>query len=125
MKLKKLLKFQVLYFALGMFFNAVSIICVSQGFTQLTPTDPYIGCVVMSIYVSFLIPGWYKRISIYRVLMGLSVVLLGYGGVIQHFSNIQKTPELYSSLTAGLIGASINVFGLILNLIAAFGKFEE
>jgi hypothetical protein len=56
--------------------------------------------------------------------MGLAIILLGYGGILNHLNFIRDTPELYYSLAAGLIGVSINIFGLGLNIIAALGKFK-
>jgi len=79
----------------------------------------------MTLYALFLVPGFLKKITLYRVLMGLAVVLMGYGGVFQHIGKIMHTPELYCCTAAMVIGPGINVFGLILNLMAAFGRFEE
>ncbi|MGB1241365.1 MAG: hypothetical protein ACPG49_02515, partial [Chitinophagales bacterium] len=72
----------------------------------------------------FLIPGFFKKITFYRILMALAVLLLGYGGVLNHFNFMSNTPELYHSIAAGGIGISINIFGVILNTIAALGKFK-
>ena len=123
MSLKKLLQLQLLYYGLGMAFNAVSLYMIANGGQALTPNEPVAGSMAMTLYASFLIPGFLKKIPIYRILMGLAVILLGYGGVFNHLNFLRNSPELYHSLVAGLIGVSINIFGLILNGIAAFGKF--
>ena len=80
--------------------------------------------VARPLYASFLIPGFLKKIPFFRILMVLAVLLLGYGGVLKHLQIIQETPELYSSLAAMIIGPGINVFGLVLNVLAALGKFR-
>ena len=124
MLLKKLLRLQLLYYILGILFNAVSFILIAQGGKALTPNDPLIGSVVMTIYATFLIPGFLKKITIYRILMVVAIVLLGYGGVINHLNFMQDSPELYHSVAAGVIGVSINIFGLILNVLAALNRFK-
>jgi len=124
MKLKTLLQLQLLYYLLGMAFNAVSIYGMSNGAQQLTPNDPYSGSIAMTVYALFLISGFLKKIPFYRILMGLAVLLLGYGGVLKHIQFLQETPELYNSTAAAIIGPGINVFGLILNVMAALGKFR-
>jgi len=82
------------------------------------------GVVGVALYGLFLSAGLMKNLTLYRVLMGASVVLLGYGGVIKHLLNIGHL-ELYQSVWtwAGAIG--INGFGLVLNLAAAFGRFAR
>lgn len=124
MLLKNLLKLQLGYYFSGLLFNAVSFYLISQGEQALTPNDPLFGTIGMTIYACFLITGFFKKITFYRVLMVLAIILLGYGGVLNHLNFIRHTPELYYSVTAGIIGISINIFGLGLNVIAALGKFK-
>ena len=124
MPLKQLLRLQLLYYLLGILFNAVSFYLISIEDKALTPNDPVIGSLVMTVYATFLIPGFLKKITIYRVLMVVAIIILGYGGVLNHLNFINTTPELYYSVTAGVIGVSINIFGLILNIIAAMGRFK-
>lgn len=124
MQLKNLLKLQFFYYFLGMLFNAVSFYLIWRGGTALTPNDPILGSLGMTLYATFLISGFFKKITFYRILMALAVLLLGYGGVLNHFNFMSNTPELYHSIAAGGIGISINIFGVILNTIAALGKFK-
>lgn len=123
--LKKLLRLQLFYYLLGMIFNAVSIYMINTGQGPLTPNEPIQGSIVMTIYALFLIPGFYGRVILYRLLMFIAVLLLGYGGVFNHWQMIQSTPELYHSNLSGCIGAGINVFGLLLNVLAVLGKFDQ
>lgn len=125
MQLRTLLKLQVSYYLLGMLFNAGSYLSISNGAQQWTSNDPITGSIFMTVYALFLIPGFVKKITTYRILMGLSVVLLGYGGVLKHIESILETPELYCCTAAMIIGPGINVFGLILNMMATFGKFQQ
>ncbi len=123
MSLSKLLNLQFLYCSLGILFNLISWWIFSQGGTSLTPTDPFIGIVVMLVYGLFLIPGRIEKLTLYRVLMGLAVLVLGYGGVIKHIFLLTQSPEIYYSVMVGVIAVLINLFGLGLNLMAALGRF--
>lgn len=124
MILKTLLKLQLVYYSLGMLFNAGSFYSLSNGQQQWTPNDPVPAAMFMTLYATFLIPGFYKKITIYRILMGVAVLLMGYGGVVKHIGIMQATPELYCCTAAMIIGPGINVFGLILNALAALGRFK-
>jgi hypothetical protein len=57
--------------------------------------------------------------------MIVSVIVLGYGGVVQHIINIFVQPQIYSSLIAWAVAMIINLFGLGLNIVAALGKFKQ
>ena len=123
--LQRLIQLQFFYYALGMVFNFASMYAIGQGEQQLTPNDPYFGCLSMTIYAFFLLPGLKQKIIPYRVLMLLAIILIGYGGVVRHIELYQNDPALYASTAAAIIGPGINIFGLILNLIAAGGLFRR
>ena len=122
-QLSRLLRYQFAYFIAGVLFNAVSMLTMYFGSGYLTPNNPYAASIGMVVYALFLIPGVYKSINVYRVLMGISIVLMGYGGILKHINMIHLTPELYHSWYAAVIGICIYIFGLILNVIAATGRF--
>ena len=124
MTLKTLLRLQLGYYALGMLFNAGSYYSLANGHQQWTPNDPIPAAMFMTLYATFLIPGLLKKIPFYRILMVAAVILMGYGGVFKHIGLMQSTPELYCCTAAMIIGPGINVFGLVLNLVAAFGRFK-
>lgn len=125
MSLRKLLKLQWLYCALGILFNLVSWSVMAKSGKPLTPTAPLSGIIVMSIYGLFLLAGQSKQINLYRVLMVVAILILGYGGIFSHFKLLNQSPELYHSLWIGIIAISINSFGLILNSLAALGRFDK
>ncbi|MBX2876988.1 MAG: hypothetical protein KTR30_33020 [Saprospiraceae bacterium] len=124
MALQKLLKGQWLYCVLGILFNVVSWVVLSKSGKPLTPTAPLSGIFVMAIYGLFLLAAQFKQINLYRVLMLVSILILGYGGIISHFRLLSQSPELYHSFLVGLIAILINSFGLILNSLATLGKFR-
>lgn len=124
MTLKTLLRLQLGYYILGMLFNVGSLFNISNGHQQWTPNAPVPAAMFMTLYAIFLIPGFLKKITFYRVLMGVAIILMGYGGVVKHIELIQNSPELYCCTAAMIIGPGINVFGLMLNIIGASGKFR-
>lgn len=125
MKLTTLLRLQIIYFVLGMLYNGVSMYLSSQGEPALAPTKPVLGAISMITYVLFLIPGYLRNINLYRILMGIAIVVMGYGGVVTHIINIFIQPQVYSSIVSWAAAVGINLFGLVLNIIAVSGKFKR
>ena len=125
MKLTTLLRLQVIYFILGMLYNALSLYLTSTGKPALAPTQPVLGAISMIVYALFLIPGYLRKITLYRILMGVAILVMGYGGVVTHIINIFTQPQVYSSIIAWAVAVGINLFGLVLNIIAVSGKFKR
>lgn len=125
MQLKMLLRLQVIYLILGIVYNLVSMYFTTAGQQPLGPTNPILGVVTMIIYALFLIPGYLSRLTIYRILMGVAVIVLGYGGVVTHIINIFTQAQAYISIVAWAAAVGINLFGLVLNIIAVLGKFKR
>ncbi len=124
MKLAALLRLQVIYVILGILYNAVSLYLIAQGGKGLAPTQPVMGTISMIVYALFLIPGFLNKRTLYRILMGVAILALGYGGVVTHIINIFNQPQLYLSVLSWGLAVGINLFGLVLNIIAALGKFK-
>jgi len=126
MSLKKLLSIQVVYCLLGVGYNLVSYLQISAGSPPLSATPPLVGGIFMLVYGICLTPGIFGAITGYRVLMGLAIIVYGYGGIIKHLMNFyQNGLAGYSSMAAWAIAIGINASGLILNVIAVRGKFKE
>jgi hypothetical protein len=125
MKLTTLLRLQIIYFVLGMLYNGVSMYLSAQGKPALAPTKPVLGAISMITYALFLIPGYLRNINLYRILMGVAIVVMGYGGVVTHIINIFIQPQVYSSIVSWAAAVGINLFGLVLNIIAVSGKFKR
>ena len=124
MSLAKLLRFQWLYCLLGVVFNVVSWMVLAKAGKALTPTAPVSGLVVMAIYGFFLLAGHFKKVSVYRSLMVVAILALGYGGIFSHIRLLSQSPDLYQSLWVGILAILINAFGLVLNGLAALGRFK-
>jgi uncharacterized membrane protein len=125
MKLTTLLNLQVIYFILGIGYNCLSMYLTATGKPALAPTQPVLGLFSMVVYALFLIPGYLRKITLYRILMGVAIVVMGYGGVVTHIINIFTQPQLYSSIVAWAAAVGINLFGLVLNIIAVCGKYKQ
>jgi hypothetical protein len=126
MKLSRLLCLQVVYCLLGIGYNVASYLAVSSGKPPFSATLPIVGGAVMTLYGLFLIPGFFRAHKTYRVLMGLSIIVLGYGGIVKHLLNLaQDGLAKYSSATAFSLAVGINVFGLVLNIMAVSGKYKK
>jgi len=125
MTLKRLLILQVIYALLGVGYNVVSHLIVSGGGQALSATVPVVGGAFMLGYGIALIPGFFKKVVPYRLLMGAAIIIFGYGGIVTHILNASEGHmESYSSVTAWILAVGINVFGLIWNIWAVSGKFS-
>ena len=124
MKLTTLLSLQVIYFVLGMLYNGLCLYLTTIGAPPLAPTQPVLGTISMITYALFLIPGYLRKITLYRILMGVAILVMGYGGVVTHIINIFTQPQVYSSILSWGAAVGINLFGLVLNIIAVSGKFK-
>ncbi len=121
--LSLLLLLQLLYCFLGIGFNGVSYLRTRFGARQLSSNPPIVGAIFLLIYGMFLVAGYNDYYQAYRVLMVLALFFFGYFGIIRHFILYARTPESYSSKLSWFVAISINLFGFLLNLIAAAGRF--
>ena len=122
--LNRLLMLQMAYCFTGIMYNVGSMLALRNGQAAWASTDAVTGAAGVALYGLFLSAGLMKNLTLYRVLMGASVVLLGYGGVITHLLNIGHL-ELYQSVWTWVGAIAINGFGLVLNLAAALGWFAR
>lgn len=122
--LGRLLQLQMLYAFLGIMYNVGSLLALRNGQPAWASTDLVMGVVGMALVGLFVAAGLFKNLILYRVLMAIAVVLAGYGGIAVHLLNIGHL-DLYQSVWtwAGAIG--VNSFGLVLNLMAVFGRFQR
>jgi len=123
MTLTKLLSYQAGYALMGVAYNVISFFVVASGGAPLSTTKPLVGGVSMALYGLALLPGVLGKIGLYRVLMGIAILVYGYGGIVKHLIIYSRTPELYASFSAWALAVGINVFGLVLNLMAVSGRF--
>ncbi len=125
MALSTLLKLQLIYCIFGIGYNIVSYYLLMSGGRPLSSNSPIIGGLAMFAYGFCLISaqkGFYK---IYRLLMVLFLVIFGYAGLAKHFVIYAQQPEAYASFSAWLIAIVNNLFGFLLNFVAAANRFES
>ena len=97
--LNRLLIAQMVCAYAGIMYNVGSLLDQRAGEPSWASTDAVIGVAGMALYGLFLSSGLLKNLALYRLLMGLSVLLLGYNGVISHLLNYAHM-EMYQSLWA-------------------------
>ena len=118
-----LLSLQLLYGLLGIGFNGASYLRTLFGSRQLTSTSPIAGSMLLMIYGTFLVAGYKDYYFAYRILMVLALIFFGYFGIVRHFYKYSRTPELYASKLSCYTAIAINLYGFLLNLMAAAGRF--
>ncbi len=123
--ISSLLKLQLLYCILGVGYNVVSYIMAATSGRQLSSTSPAVGAAFMSFYGLCLITGYKGLNKAYRLLMVFFLVFTGYGGIIKHFIVYAQQPDAYSSQMAWASAIGINIFGFLLNLLAAAGRYDS
>jgi len=123
-ELTTLLQLQLLYCILGIGYNMVSYLRSKRGLKQLSKTSPVGGALFMSLYGLLLISGFAGLHGTYLIIMGLCLVVYGYGGVVKHIINYPRHPEDYASRAAWLSAIGVNLFGFLLNLVAVSGQFR-
>jgi hypothetical protein len=121
--LNHLLMFQMLYCFAGIMYNVGSIYALQNGLPAWGTTDPVAGIASVAMYGLFLSAGLLRNLILYKLLMFISIVLFGYGGIVVHLLNIGHI-ELYQSIWTWLLAIGINSFGLILNSLAIFGCYK-
>jgi len=88
--------------------------------------DPLTSGIFLCTYALFLLSAFLENDRYYRILMGISVVGFGYGGVLLNIINyFQNGLDGYSSFTAWLIAVAINTYGLFFNLLATLGYYKK
>ena len=125
MNLKRLLLFQALYCIAGLGYNVVSYLIVADGGRRLSTSDPITGALFMGAYGLCLLPGHFGFTRAYRIIMGFFVVAGAYGGVLIHLINYSGDPSQYASFLAWIVAVGVNAYGVILNVLAALGRFEK
>lgn len=124
LSVNRLLMLQMGYAYAGIMYNVGSLFAQRGGQAPWASTDAVVGVAAMSLYGLFLSTGLMKNLNLYRVLMGVSVLLFGYSGVMIHLLNLGNQ-ELYQSFWTWIAAPTINGFGLALNLAAACGWFKH
>lgn len=109
-----LLLAQVVYATVGVAYNLVSLRAVAVGRQPLSQGSAAAGLAVMLAYGASLSLGFAGLDVAYRAAMALSIVVIGYAGLLVH---LRRRPiDYYRSRSAWTAAVVINTVGLLLNL---------
>jgi len=122
--LNRLVCLQIVYCAAGLLYNVASLLALRDGAGAWAPTDAVFGVVGMTTYLLFVATAMLERNVIYRCLMAVAVVLMGYNGVLKHVLNFNDL-HLYQSVWTWLSAILVNSSGTALALIGACGLFQS
>lgn len=116
---------QLVWIALGVGFNLVSHARTKQGMAPLMKTPPLAGIVVLSVFVPIILFGLTGWLVSYLALNFLMAVFISYTSIFRHLKALfsERGPQGYSSVTALLIGAGINLFGVGVTMVACINAF--
>ena len=121
--LNRLVFLQLLYCAAGLLYNVASMLESRVGDALWAPTDPVYGVTGMTVYLLFVSTAMLEQKYLYRFLMTIAAVLLGYSGVLKHVFNIGDL-HLYQSVWTWMSAILVNISGTALALVGAFGLFQ-
>lgn len=122
--LNRLILFQITYCAAGLLYNVASLSALRDGDVAWAPTDAVFGVVGMTTYLLFVATAMLEQKVIYRFLMAIAVLLIGYNGVVKHVLNFNDL-HLYQSVWTWLSAILINSSGTVLAMIGACGLFQR
>jgi hypothetical protein len=122
--LNRLIFLQIIYCAAGLLYNVASLLALRDGAAAWAPTDAVFGVVGMTTYLLFVATAMLEQKAIYRFLMAIAVLLMGYNGVLKHVFNFADL-GLYQSVWTWLSAILVNSCGTVLALIGACGLFQS
>ena len=122
--LNRLIFLQIIYCVAGLLYNVASLLALRDGTAAWAPTDAVFGVVGMTTYLLFVATAMLEQKSIYRFLMAVAVLLMGYNGVLKHVLNFNDL-QLYQSVWTWLAAILVNSSGTVLALIGACGLFQN
>ena len=121
--LNRLVFLQIIYCAAGFLYNVASLLALRDGDAAWAPTDAVFGVAGMTIYLLSVATAMLEQKIVYRILMAIAVVLMGYSGVLKHLLNFGDL-HLYQSVWTWLSAIMVNSSGAVLALIGACGLYQ-
>ena len=122
-KLRNLVCLQMTYCCAGLLYNVCSMVSLNDTGQPWAPIDPALGVFGMTVYF-FVCSVFWGRLAIYKTLMVVALILIGYNGVIKHVVNYADL-ELYRSAATWMSAIVVNGVGTALAGIAAVGIFDN
>ena len=112
------------YCCAGLLYNVGSLMSLNDTGELWAPTDPALGVFGMTVYLFFVSSAFWGRLALYKTLMVVALILMGYNGVIKHVVNYADL-ELYRSAATWMSAIVVNGVGTALAGIAALGAFDN
>jgi hypothetical protein len=123
--LSRLLMLSAAYWVLAVGYNVTRLLWAQEVGGALPPTDPFVRMAVMAAYGGGLIAGLLRYIVVYRAVMAAAVGL-GWGSLLAHILNAASGRlSFYGSVLSWAVVVAVTLFGFILNILAATGRFED
>jgi len=122
--LNRLVLLQIIYCVMGLLYNVASLIDLRSGDSAWAPTDAVFGIFGMTTYLLFVATAMLEHKVVYRLLMAIAVVLVGYNGVLKHLFNLGDL-HLYQSVWTWISAILVNSSGAVLALVGACGLFQN
>jgi hypothetical protein len=124
--LKPTLTAQYIWVFLGLSYNLISAIKLSNNFAPLAPTDPFAGIAFIVLCALIIGLGFSRFLKTYAVLISLHACLLTYSGICLHIAAYVFDPTLpgYLSPVTWALAILINIFGVTALLSGAFSAFH-
>ena len=123
-KLRNLVCLQMTYCCAGLLYNVGSLMSLNDTGQPWAPTDPALGVFGMTVYLFFVSSAFWGRLALYKTLMVVALILIGYNGVIKHVVNYADL-ELYRSAATWMSAIVVNGVGNALAGIAPLGSYEN
>lgn len=124
--LKPALTAQYIWVFLGLSYNLISALKLTNAMPPLAPTDPLAGIAFILLCTLIITLGFSRFLKTYAVLISLLACLLTYSGICLHVAAYVFDPTLpgYLSPVTWVLAILINVFGVTALLSGAFSAFH-
>lgn len=116
---------QSVYGLFGILFNLINILVIKLDSMPLSPTPPWLGLSVLSLYSLSLVTALRRDKTLYRRLSLAFVLVLGLYPVIFNLAHYSQMSSLYLSPVSFWSGTGINFFGLVVNTLAGLHWYKD
>jgi hypothetical protein len=124
--LSNLIRLQALFAILALSYLLTSAVSLQITNEPLSAAAIGPSILMFIAYCGALLLPRFGKLGWYRTAMVPALILFGMGGVIGNITRyLDSGLAEYSSVTSWTIAVAINLFGTVLNIIAAFGLFRK
>ena len=125
-KLRTLVVLQILFAVASVSYLLISLWIENETGEPLSAAPMGLSLSLFALYSLSLLLSSRQNKLMYRIAMGIAVVVFGGGGVLANILRYMDSGlDQYASFTTYVIAVSINIFGTIWNIIAGLGLFSS